>query len=48
MLLVEEAEKYPLVVVKFDHPCSGYSINDKGTVDLNFKDGSTIVHDRLF
>ncbi|MBM55441.1 MAG: kynurenine 3-monooxygenase [Euryarchaeota archaeon] len=48
MLLVEEAEKHPNVEVKFDHPCSGYSINDKGTVDVNFKDGSTIVHDRLF
>ena len=48
MLLVEEAEKHPLVEVKFDHPCSGYSINDKETVDVNFKDGSTIVHDRLF
>ncbi len=48
MLLVEEAEKHPLVDVKFDHPCSGYKLNDDGLVSVEFKDGSSIVHDRLF
>ena len=48
MLLVEEAEKHPLVDVKFDHPCSGYSIEYDGQVNVEFKDGSSIVHDRLF
>ena len=48
MLLVEEAEKHPLVEVKFDHPCSGYTLNNDGSVSVNFKDGSSAVHDRLF
>ena len=48
MLLVEEAEKHPLVDVKFDYPCSGYKLNDDGLVSVEFKDGSSIVHDRLF
>lgn len=47
MLLVEEAEKHPLVEVKFNHPCSGYSLEgDK--VNVVFKNGNTISHDRLF
>ena len=47
MLLVEEAEKHPLIEVKFNHPCSGYSLEDD-KVNIVFKDGSTISHDRLF
>ena len=48
LLLVEEAEKHPLVEVKFDFPCSGYTINNDGLVNVEFKDGSSVVHDRLF
>ena len=48
MILVEEAEKHPLVEVKFDHPCSGYSLNNDGLVNVNFKDGRSVIHDRLF
>ncbi len=48
MILVEEAEKHPLVEVKFDHPCSGYSLNNDGLVNVEFKDGTSVVHDRLF
>ena len=47
MLLVEEAEKHPLVEVKFDHPCAGYSLVENG-VEVKFKDGRSIQHDRLF
>jgi len=47
MILLEAAEKNSSVEVLFDHPCSGYSLNEK-SVSVHFKGLESISHDRVF
>ena len=47
MILLEAAEKNLAVKVLFDHPCSGYSLNEN-SVSLHFKGLESISHDRVF